>query len=76
MTSGETRAHQPQTIQHSTEKTARLPRKVALDLLNDVRRGKLFCLTPRMQVGLGWLLLPAFATTRVASHAIADHQES
>jgi len=29
---------------------------VAHDLLNDVRRNKLFCLSPRTQVGVGWLL--------------------
>ena len=52
---GETRAHQPQTIEFY-EKNGATPEKVALDLLSDVRRGKLFCLTPRMQVGLGWLI--------------------
>lgn len=31
------------------------PDKVATDLLKDVRRGRLFCTTPRLEVGGGWL---------------------
>ncbi len=31
------------------------PDKVAADLLKDVRRGRLFCVTPRLEVGGGWL---------------------
>ena len=31
------------------------PDKVAQDLLADVARGRLFCLTPRGEVGVGWL---------------------
>lgn len=31
------------------------PDKVARDLLADVRRGRLFCVTPRAEVGIGWL---------------------
>jgi hypothetical protein len=27
-----------------------------MDLLSDVRKGKLFSLTPRMQVGIGWFV--------------------
>ena len=30
--------------------------KIARDVLNDVRRNKLFCLTPRMLIGFGWFL--------------------
>lgn len=51
---GETLAHRAQTVEFY-EKNGATPDKVALDLLNDVRKGKLFCLTPRMQVGAGWL---------------------
>jgi NAD(P)-dependent dehydrogenase (short-subunit alcohol dehydrogenase family) len=55
LTSGETSAHRAQTIAFY-EKNGASPEKVARDLLNDVRRNKLFCLSPRMQVGVGWLL--------------------
>lgn len=55
VTSGETSAHRAQTIAFY-EKNGVSPDTVARDLLNDVRRNKLFCLSPRMQVGLGWLL--------------------
>jgi NAD(P)-dependent dehydrogenase (short-subunit alcohol dehydrogenase family) len=55
LTSGETSEHRAQTIAFY-EKNGASPEKVARDLLNDVRRNKLFCLTPRMQVGVGWLL--------------------
>lgn len=53
--SGETGAHQAQTMEFY-EKNGTSPDKVAIDLLNDVSKGKLFCLSPRAQVGLGWLL--------------------
>ena len=52
---GETKAHQSQTIDYY-QKNGATPDKVATDLLNDVRNAKLFCLTPRGQVGLGWLI--------------------
>jgi NAD(P)-dependent dehydrogenase (short-subunit alcohol dehydrogenase family) len=55
LTSGETSAHRAQTIAFY-EKNGASPEKVARDLLNDVRRNKLFCLSPRIQVGAGWLL--------------------
>ena len=38
------------------EKHAATPDKIARDLLNDVRKKKLFCLTPRAEVGLGWMI--------------------
>jgi NADP-dependent 3-hydroxy acid dehydrogenase YdfG len=52
---GETQAHKSHTVEYY-EKNATSPDKVAKDLLNDVRKGKLFCLTPRMEVGIGWFL--------------------
>lgn len=52
---GETRMHQSQTVEFY-EKNGATPDKVAVDLLNDIRKGKLFCLTPRTEVGLGWLV--------------------
>ena len=55
LTSGETSAHRAQAIAFY-EKNGASPEKVARNLLNDVRRNKLFCLSPRMQVGVGWLL--------------------
>lgn len=55
LTSGETSAHRAQTTAYY-EKNGAPPEKVARDLLDDVRRNKLFCLSPRMQVGVGWLL--------------------
>jgi NAD(P)-dependent dehydrogenase (short-subunit alcohol dehydrogenase family) len=51
---GETRSHQDQTVDYY-EKNGATPDKVAVDLLSDVRKAKLFCLTPRLQVGIGWL---------------------
>lgn len=53
--SGETGAHRAQTKEFY-EKNGTSPDTVASDLLDDVRRSKLFCLSPRMQVGVGWLL--------------------
>lgn len=38
------------------EKNGASPDKVATDVLNDVRKGRLFCLTPRTEVGIGWLV--------------------
>ncbi len=32
------------------------PDKIAADLLADIGKGKLFCLTPRVEVGLGWMV--------------------
>jgi NAD(P)-dependent dehydrogenase (short-subunit alcohol dehydrogenase family) len=55
VTSGETSEHRAQTIAFY-EKNGASPEKVARDLLNDIHHNKLFCLSPRMQVGLGWLL--------------------
>ena len=52
---GETRTHQSQAIEFY-EKNGAAPHKVAIDLLNDVRNAKLFCLSPRTEVGIGWLL--------------------
>jgi NAD(P)-dependent dehydrogenase (short-subunit alcohol dehydrogenase family) len=52
---GDTKARQAQTIAFYAKNGA-MPDKVALDLLNDVRKSKLFCLTPRAQVGIGWLV--------------------
>lgn len=37
-------------------KHAATPEKIARDALADVHKGKLFSLTPRVEVGLGWLL--------------------
>ena len=52
---GETKTHQTQTIDYY-QKHGATPDKVAMDLLSDVRKGKLFSLTPRMQVGIGWFV--------------------
>lgn len=52
---GETKTHQRQTVEFY-EKNGATPAKVALDLLNDVRKARLFCLTPRSEVGIGWLI--------------------
>ena len=51
------------------------PDKVAADLLKDVQRGRLFCTTPRLEVGGGWLaqrLSPRLAQiiTRAGSKGI------
>lgn len=53
--SGEMSARQAHVIDYYERKGAS-PDKVAADLLADVRRGRLFCLTPRLEVGGGWLL--------------------
>ena len=55
VTSGETSSYRAQAIAYY-EKNGASPDRVAHDLLNDVRRNKLFCLSPRTQVGVGWLL--------------------
>lgn len=52
--SGETAGHRDHAIDYYKRKGAS-PDKVARDLLADVRRGRLFCLTPRAEVGIGWL---------------------
>jgi NAD(P)-dependent dehydrogenase (short-subunit alcohol dehydrogenase family) len=38
------------------EKRAATPDRIATDLLKAMRKGKLFCITRRMEVGLGWYL--------------------
>lgn len=53
--SGQAAANKARTREYY-EKNGAPPEQVALDLLEDVRKGKLFCLTPRMQVGMGWFL--------------------
>lgn len=60
---GETKTHQSHTVQFYA-KNGSTPERVAADLLHDVHKSKLFCLTPRTQVGVGWLiyrLSPALA---------------
>lgn len=52
---GETRSHQSTTVAFY-EKNGAAPEKVAVDLLNDVRKSRLFCLTPRTEVGIGWFV--------------------
>lgn len=51
---GETQTHQLKAVEFYEKKGA-TPDKVAADLLKDVRKGKLFCITPRTEVGVGWL---------------------
>lgn len=53
--SGEMSGRQQHVIEYYQKKGAS-PDKVARDLLADVRRGKLFCLTPRIEVGVGWFV--------------------
>ena len=50
---GDTEARQQQAVAYY-EKNGAAPERVAQDLLRDVRNGKLFCLTPRSEIGLGW----------------------
>lgn len=50
---GETARHQAHAVEYYRRKGAS-PDKVAADLLADVRRRRLFCLTPRIEVGVGW----------------------
>jgi NADP-dependent 3-hydroxy acid dehydrogenase YdfG len=52
---GETSVYQSNTVEFY-EKNGASPETVARDLLADVYKAKLFCLTPRIQVGLGWLI--------------------
>lgn len=52
---GETSTHQSSTVAFY-KKNGAPPEKVALDVLNDVRRNRLFCLTPRIEVGIGWFV--------------------
>lgn len=53
--SGDTAGHRDHVIDYYQRKGT-LPDKVAKDLLADVRRRKLFCLTPRLEVGAAWFL--------------------
>lgn len=53
--SGETAGRREHVIDYYRRKGA-TPDKVAADLLKDVRRRKLFCLTPRLEVGPAWLI--------------------
>jgi len=50
---GETGVHQSNAVEFYAMNGAS-PESVAKDLLTDVCKAKLFCLTPRVQVGLGW----------------------
>lgn len=50
---GDTQARQPQAVAYY-EKNGAAPERVAQDLLKDVRNGRLFCLTPRSEIGVGW----------------------
>lgn len=52
---GDVKNHQSTTVAFYEKKGA-TPEKVAADVLNDVRKGRLFCLTPRTEVGIGWLV--------------------
>ena len=61
---GETKAQQVNAIAYY-EKNGATPDRIARDVLDDVRHSKLFCLTPRGSVGLGWFLYrvsPALAS--------------
>jgi len=51
---GEIESHQSQAVDYYETKGTS-PDKVASDLLQDVRKGKLFCVSPRGEVGIGWL---------------------
>lgn len=54
--SGDTaQARQAQAVEHYAKKGTS-PEQVAADVLCAVVRGKLFCVTPRREVGLGWFL--------------------
>lgn len=50
------RERQAQAIEHYTRKGTS-PEQVAADVLSAVIKGKLFCVTPRREVGLGWFLM-------------------
>lgn len=50
---GDTEARQQQAVAYY-EKNGAAPERVAQDLLMDVCRNRLFCLTPRNEIGLGW----------------------
>ena len=52
---GDTGARHRQAVAYY-QKYGATPDRVASDLLKDVRRGKLFCLTPWSQIGVGWLI--------------------
>lgn len=51
---GETAGGQAHAVDFYAKKGTS-PDKVAADLLTDVRKAKLFCVTPRLEVGAGWL---------------------
>lgn len=51
---GETQGHQAKAVEFYKKKGAS-PDKVAVDVMNAVRKGNLFCITPRTEVGIGWL---------------------
>lgn len=53
--SGETARHKEQAVDYYRRKGTS-PDKVAKDLLADVCRRKLFCLTPRIEVGAAWFI--------------------
>ena len=46
---------QSKAIEHYAKRGAS-PNQVAADVLRDVVQGRLFCVTPRKEVGLGWFL--------------------
>jgi NAD(P)-dependent dehydrogenase (short-subunit alcohol dehydrogenase family) len=52
---GDTGTRHPQAVAYY-QKYGATPDRVASDLLRDVRKGKLFCLTPWSQIGVGWLI--------------------
>jgi NADP-dependent 3-hydroxy acid dehydrogenase YdfG len=62
---GDTLSRQGQAMAYY-EKNGASPEQVARDLLKDVRKGRLFCLTPRGQMGMGWLIYRV--SPRVAMH--------
>lgn len=71
---GQTASGQHKAVEFYAQKGTS-PDKVAADLLTDVRKRRLFCVTPRMEVGGGWLaqrLSPRLAQiiTRAGSNKI------
>lgn len=54
-TRGAAQNNQARAVTYYEQKGAS-PDQVAADVLRDVRKGRLFCVTPRHEVGLGWLL--------------------
>lgn len=51
---GEIESHQSQAVDYYKAKGAS-PDRVASDLLHDVHKGRLFYISPRAEVGIGWL---------------------